>query len=258
MSSQAPQIPQGFQSGSFECETPVGVIVRRVLRRADDGPAVILMHEAPGFSESTFRLAQLLANRRFTAVVPELLDAPAGAMGTVIRLCIARELNALKRGETGAIATWIRGLAQRESEDSGGRPVGVIGMCFSGGFALATAVDPLVRAVVMSQPALPFALSDLGLSRDDLTRVKANVDAGTCVRAMRFRMDVRSPGFRMRRLRLEIPKAETETIPAWNPGRHSVLALGLEAPEGSRLASAFDQTFRFLEDALDWHPPAEA
>lgn len=253
-----PAVPPGFESGSFECDTPVGVIVRRVLRRADDGPAVILMHEAPGLSGSTFRLADLLAQRHFTVVLPELLDAPSGAFATMVRLCIARELNALTRGETGAIATWIRGLAERESDATGGRPVGVIGMCFSGGFALATAVDPRVRAVVMSQPALPFALSDLGLSPDDLTRVKANVDRGTCVRAMRFRMDLRSPSFRMRRLRREIPTAETETIPTWNPVRHSVLANGLDAPAGSRLASAFDQTFRFLEDALDWHSRAEA
>ena len=254
MAKEKVPVPPGFESGVFEHDTPVGVLVRRVLRRGGPGPAVILLHEAPGLSASTFGIADRLSELGFTVVVPELLDAPTSGFATVVRICIARELGGLSRGETGAIVTWIRGLAAQESEAAGGRTVGVVGMCLSGGFALATAIEPRVRAVVASQPALPFnALSDLGMSRSDLDTVRDNVEAGTCVRALRFRADARSPGPRLRRLAREIPTAETVVIPSWNPSRHSVLAEGLRAPAGSPLAEAFEGTLAFLEKALGWH-----
>jgi hypothetical protein len=49
-------------------------------------------------------------------------------------------------------------------------------MCFTGGFALATAVDDAVLAPVMSQPAVPFPLGakrrrDPGVSEAELDRV---------------------------------------------------------------------------------------
>ena len=54
-------------------------------------------------------------------------------------------------------------------EKTGSKGVGVIGQCFSGGFALAAAVDDSVLAPVLSQPSVPIALTgrhkrDLGLS----------------------------------------------------------------------------------------------
>ena len=53
-------------------------------------------------------------------------------------------------------------------------------MCFSGGFALAMAVDDEMLAPVLSQPSMPFPLgkarsSALGLSDADLGRVKDRV-----------------------------------------------------------------------------------
>jgi dienelactone hydrolase len=245
-------IPAGYVSDPFECMTPVGSIVRRVLRRSGDGPAIILMHEAPGISASTFEVADRLEHGRFTVVVPELLDAPTGILPTLVRLCIAREMGALTRGEAGGIVTWIRGLAAREAALAGGRHVGVIGMCFSGGFALAAAIDPKVRAVVSSQPALPFALSDLGMSTNELDDLRANVAKGTCVRGLRYRLDFKSPGPRMARLKREVPSADIEVIPTWNPNRHSVLGDAVCAADGSRLALAFKKTMDFLHEALDW------
>ena len=67
------------------------------------------------------------------------------------------------RGTAPAADEPDRGVAARARPRRGrpcraGRRVGVIGMCFSGGFALATAIDPVVGVAVVSQPALPFAM----------------------------------------------------------------------------------------------------
>ena len=97
------------------------------------------------------------------------------------------------RSPTGC-ARWRAAL----HEELGGPGVGVVGMCFTGGFALAMMVDDAVLAPVLSQPSLPFAVTrahrrDLGISDDDLARVKERVDDGAkmlrCARALRFTGD---------------------------------------------------------------------
>ncbi len=74
------------------------------------------------------------------------------------------------------VARYLRALARDLNERTPGKGVGVIGMCFTGGFALAAAVDDSVLAPVMSQPSLPFPLTpaqrrDPGLSEKELQRV---------------------------------------------------------------------------------------
>src|SRR5207302_652782 len=85
-----------------------------------------------------------------------------------------------------------------------GSGVGVVGMCFTGGFALAMMVDDTVMAPVLSQPSLPFALTrahrrDLGISDDDLARVKERAPE-VCLLALRFTGDRLVPGERFQRL----------------------------------------------------------
>lgn len=54
---------------------------------------------------------------------------------------------------------YLRALARDVKEKSGSKGVGVIGQCFSGGFALAAAVDDSVLASVLSQPSVPIGLT---------------------------------------------------------------------------------------------------
>ena len=121
-------LPAGFTSSAFEHPTPLGPIVRRVVRFEAPGPTVILIHEVPGLSASTFAIAAALIERGYRVVMPALLDAagPPGARGagaaTMIRLCVSRELAALAGGRTGAIVEWLRGLATAERDATAGRP----------------------------------------------------------------------------------------------------------------------------------------
>src|SRR5436190_597461 len=92
---------------------------------------------------------------------------------------------------------------------AGGPGVGAVGMCFSGGFALAMAVDAELLAPVLSQPSLPFPVgkaraSALGLSDADLTRVKDRVaNENLCVLGLRFSRDRAVPDARWARYRTE-------------------------------------------------------
>jgi hypothetical protein len=67
-------------------------------------------------------------------------------------------------------------------------------MCFTGGFALAMAVDPAVAAPVVCQPSTPAAVgsrraADVNLSPADLAVVKGRCAGGQQVLGVKFRSD---------------------------------------------------------------------
>ena len=256
-------LPPGFASGGFEHPTTVGPILRRVVRYEAPGPTVILIHEAPGLSASTFAIADVLSANGYRVVLPVLSDAAWSWRGirptaaNMIKLCVAREMSALASGQTGAIVEWLRGLAAAEHTATGGRPVGVIGMCMSGGFALATIPWSPVSVAVMSQPALPFVLrpwkSDLGMSPTDRAELRRRVGAGECVRAMRFSRDSISPRKRMQLLRRELPAAECVEIQTTNRKLHSVLARAVDRTLTGRLGADVEQALVDTIAFLDRH-----
>jgi hypothetical protein len=89
---------------------------------------------------------------------------------------------------------YLRALARHLHLELGGPGVGAIGMCFSGGFALAMMVDDTVVAPVLSQPSLPFAVgrarsANLGLSADDALIVAERAANGCPVVGLRFTGD---------------------------------------------------------------------
>jgi hypothetical protein len=77
-------------------------------------------------------------------------------------------------------------------------------MCFSGGFALAMALDEVVAAPVLCEPSMPIALpwarADIGLSPQDATTLKRRAQAGLEVRGYRFTCDRISPAERFETL----------------------------------------------------------
>ena len=232
-------------------------IAADVYRQPDrPGPAVILLHEAPGISGSTLDLADALHERGFAAVLPSFLMPPSDVpsrrrtIGGMARMCIAAEFGALGRGGSTPVAAWLRALARREATDRD-QAVGVIGMCFSGGFALGTALEPRVAAAVMSQPALPFlAADDVGLPDRDLRRLQGTVGSGGCLRVLRYERDRISPRQRFDRLAEIFPDISRVEIPTRDASKHSVLRDGLSAPAGSDLRIALDETLDFLAARL--------
>jgi dienelactone hydrolase len=127
-----------------------------------------------------------------------------------------------------------------------GPGVGAVGMCFTGGFALAMMVDDVVVAPVLSQPSLPFPVTkarrrDVGLSSQDVARVQERA-SGRCVRARApvhrrqvqppgaLRASPRAAGRRLHRRRDRLLARQSSRAPK---GAHSVLTEDLDDRPGT-------------------------
>src|ERR1700761_3348805 len=147
----------------FEFTDPEGRWTRPVFRRGT-GPAVIIMHEMPGLHPLVIRFADRVADAGMSVYLPSLFGKPgkvataAYAMGEMFRaICISREFHVWSGGGSSPIVEWLRALARKALAECGGRGVGAVGMCFTGGFALAMMTELAVVAPVLSQPSLPVA-----------------------------------------------------------------------------------------------------
>ncbi len=144
----------------------------RTVYRRGAGPAVIVMHEMPGPHPLVVRFADRLVDAGMTVYLPHLFGVPGKevsggyiAAEMLKAICIRREFTAWATDRSSPIVDWLRALARRAHDDCGGPGVGAIGMCFTGGFALAMMTERAVVAPVLSQPSLPLALGPGGARR---------------------------------------------------------------------------------------------
>ena len=168
--------------------------------RKGSGPGVVVIHEIPGLTPEVIGFGDEVVAAGFTVVMPHLFGMPEAPMtvGTVAkvvpRVCVSREFTTWATGRTSPVAGWLRSLARELHEELGGPGVGALGLCFTGGFALAMMVDTSVVAPVVTQPSLPFPVgrrraADLNLSPADLAAVKDRVAGGCEVLGLRYRKD---------------------------------------------------------------------
>ncbi len=169
--------------------------------RKGSGPGVIVIHEIPGMTPSVIGFGEEVVQAGYTVVMPHLFGTPEASATplytakVVGRVCVSNEFTKLATGVTTPVAGWLRSLARELHDDVGGPGVGAIGMCFTGGFALAMMVDTSVVAPVLAQPSAPFPVSpsrsrDLNLSPGDLAAVKARAAGGCQVLGLRFKQDL--------------------------------------------------------------------
>jgi len=182
--------------------------------RKGRGPGVIVIHEIPGITPAVLAFAEEVVDRGFTVVMPSLFgrpEAPATVPETVrsiVGVCVSREFTMFAMGRTSPVAGWLRSLARELHSELGGQGVGAVGMCLTGGYALAMLADAPVAAPVLAQPASPAPLgkrhrADLGLSPADLESVKEKVAAGCQVLGLRYDGDP-AVGTRFDTLRREL------------------------------------------------------
>jgi dienelactone hydrolase len=112
------------------------------------------------------RFARRLTVAGHTVFLPSLFGQPGQPVsrGYVLAemlkiLCIRREFACWARNRSSPIVDWLRALARRAHGECGGPGVGALGMCLTGGFALAMMTEPAVVAPVLSQPSLPLAVT---------------------------------------------------------------------------------------------------
>ena len=251
----------------------------RTVFRQGTGPAVIVMSEVPGITPKVAGFARTVAGIGCTAVLPHLFGVPGrdpspeargGRMGmltyglsTMVPLCISREFTVFATGKSSPAVTWLRALAAHEHERCGGPGVGAVGMCFTGGFALAMSVDPVLLAPVLSQPSLPFSITKKHKASIDISTEELDVVKGRCateglqVLGLRFKSDSFVPAERFDFLRRELGDAfvavELEDDAA-NPEAtmkpHSVLTEHLVDQPGTPTRQALDDVLDLFRTKL--------
>lgn len=233
------------------------------------GPAVVVISEIPGITPLVADFGRRVAGIGCTAVLPHLFGQPGREpsapyiASSLAYACISREFSTLAAGRTSPVTVWLRALAGHVHDQCGGPGVGVVGMCLTGGFALAMMVDDVVVAPVLSQPSLPFPLGrsrrrDLGISERDLSRVKQRTDEGVCVLGLRFTGDKLVPPERFDRLRQELGQGfvavELDSAPGNPHGHprtaHSVLTEHLIDEAGCPTQDALEKVLDLFRSRL--------
>jgi dienelactone hydrolase len=238
------------------------------------GPGVVLIPEIPGITPEVLGLAEHLVDEGFTVVIPSPFGVPGRPMTfgygarVLARLCVAAEFRAFATNAHRPIADFLRAVARDLAARTPGPGVGVIGMCFTGGFALAAAVDDSVLAPVLSQPSVPFPLgatrrADPGVSAGELDRVVARAtESGLCLLGLRFSEDRASTPARFATLRARLGDAfeviELDSAPGnaggFAKGAHSVLTGEVRDRPGHPALAARERVVAFLRERLATAP----
>jgi dienelactone hydrolase len=230
---------------------------------------VIVIHEVPGLTPLVAAFGRKVAAAGFTAVLPSLFGSAGEemtvpyALKTMLHGCVSREFVMFAAGKTSPITRYLRALATHEHAACGGHGVGAVGMCLTGGFALAMSVDEVMLAPVLSQPSSPAPLSasrrsDLGISDADLEVVKSRVNDGLCVMGLRFTGDKMAAAERFTRLRkefgdnfigVEIDSSEGNPW-GYRKAAHSVFTEDYSDAEGSPTRQALEDVLEFFSSRL--------
>ena len=238
--------------------------------RRGDGPGVVLMPEIPGMHPGVLALGNHLVDNGFTVAIPSLFGEPGRpntlgyALPTMVRACVAREFAAFATNKQRPVAMFLRALARDLNANTPGNGVGVIGQCFTGGFALAAAVDEAVLAPVLSQPSLPLPLTRSQRRNAGVTDVELGVVAdraandGLCALGLRFSQDKLVPDDRFATLRDRLGDAfeviEIDSGPGNPHGfsrmAHSVLTEEVREVDGHPAYEARKRVVEFLTARL--------
>jgi dienelactone hydrolase len=226
----------------------------RTVYKRGAGPAVIIIHEIPGLNPLVVRFADRVADARMTVYLPSLFGNPGrgasfpyafASMLTV--MCVRREFTLWAANRSSPIVDWLRALARRAHEECGGPGVGAIGLCLTGGFAIAMLTEPKVIAPALAEPSLPLPVTAANraaidaseqeiacarqrLKDEDLTMIGLRFRGDPLVPEARFQTLKREFGDRFEAIELDPADADPKA-----PGPpHAVLTLHLNDgdPEG--------------------------
>lgn len=248
-----------YQKFSFKA----GRWTREVYRKGS-GPAVIVIHEMPGLHPDVVRFADRVAAAGMTVFLPVLFGVPgrpathpASILTMVSGMCVRFEFNAWRSGRSSAIVDWLRALAAKVHKECGGKGVGAVGMCFTGGFALAMMTEPSVVAPVLSQPSLPIGRKNaagIDASSNEIACAKQRFrDEDLSMIGLRFHGDPFVPPERFATLKREfgdkfeaIELDPKEAKPGGLKNPHSVLTINLR--EDGQTKAAEQRVIEFFQE----------
>jgi dienelactone hydrolase len=238
--------------------------------RKGEGPGVVLIPEMPGIHPGVLGLGNHLVHNGFTVAAPSLFGVPGapavrpGMVPILMRGCVAKEFAAFATNADRPVAHYLRALARDLNEKTPGKGVGVIGQCFTGGFALAAAVDDSVLAPVLSQPSLPLPLTpkqkrDPGMSEGELKVIEQRAaNEGLCALGLRFSEDPLVPGERFKTLKERLGDAfqvieinsKKDNEHGFSRMTHSVLTLEVREVDLHPAYEARKRVVEFLKERL--------
>lgn len=238
-----PQLTEHFDESPFTDSRNRTLTVYHV----GSGPPLILLHELPGMTPHCLHLAEELAKAGYGVYLPLFFDRFDHRQHAVVGICKNGEFHCFARSEAAPVASWVGELAAHINKDTSSG-VAVIGMCLTGNIPLSLMKrGGPIRAAVMSQPAMPFALlglqSTLGVPQTD---VDAARNSGIPILALRFTKDCIAPEARFDTLkRVFGDQIEIHEYFAPSTACHAVLTDSLmSSPESRR---ALGDVIRFLD-----------
>jgi len=164
------QVPRDWTGGHYR------------VYKVGSGPAVFLLHEVPGLTEEDITLARSIAGNGFTVFVPLFFGKPCDYhpywyLFTQCLLPSRFSSSALLAWHTPGVSGWVGRLIPKARQDCGGKGVGIIGMCLTGGLPIALMKEPDVMAAVLCQPTNPFLFHHtIDVSKKDLDIARKRTD----------------------------------------------------------------------------------
>jgi len=254
----------------FETRPYTALGATRPVHWGGQGPGVLVMHEIPGITPEVAGFADRLVGAGYRVALPEMfgekgkLLSAGYAAGQMARACVSREFHVLASHEASPITEWLRALGRELHAECGGPGIGALGMCLTGNFALALAMEPWMLAPVLSQPSLPFPVgrarrASLHVSPQQLAGCKRRVEEeGLQVLGLRFSHDPLCPPERFETLRRELGTGfegvEIDSGPGNGQGltrmSHSVVTTDLVDEEGHPTKAALDRVMALFAERL--------
>jgi dienelactone hydrolase len=224
-----------------------------VYRTNTSGPPVLLLHEIPGLSDATFRLAKRIGQSGYTVYVPLLFGKPRdyNATRNLIAQCVfGRDFDCFRNPtSSGRIADELAALGKSIDAKHEGEGIGAVGMCLTGALPLELIGKGVrVKAAMLSQPTLPiFMKRELAVPANAITL--ANEQNVKFVGA-RFRRDGKSTAERMKRLDQKLTHFSTHDIPGYPKKAHAVLTAWFCDVEGHPTRAVLDDLLATFDKEL--------
>ena len=255
------------QAWSRTGKAPIGV--RRIDVNQGDAnhPLVFLLHEIPNPTPQVFALGRRLMSAGYCVHIPVFFGKPNRPYSTgpaIAELglgCIRKAFSVFASNASSPAVDWLRGLCIDRMKHLSQSKVGMIGMCFTGNFALGLCAEDWMHAPILSQPSLPYPLTKahkrgLHVSPKTLSKAKENPDLE--ILGLRFSEDWMCPRERFQELQDHFgdrfKSVEIDSRPS-NPhgirsSAHSVLTLDFIDKQGHPTRDALDRVVAFLDHRL--------
>ena len=179
----------------FEAPVPVGDPALRlpVYVSKQGAKPLIVLHELPGLRPDFIDYCRKMAEEGYKVHMPLLFKTPGTDMNVFeySTFCLTAEFKRLfsSRGSANAerpFTLWLLKLIEHVAADAPDRPIGILGMCLTGNFALAAIASPRVQAAIACQPAWPAFrdIETLGLTEKMRQAVRdgAKIKPAPCAR----------------------------------------------------------------------------